>query len=109
MLEVNRELLRAAALTSPESLPLVISAATWGRGCRQDVLQALEPYRHAWGFNSSLVARPPRELAAELLKLPELAQPQSPSGGRFQAVGIAYGQVHCEWILLDEADEGELF
>ena len=109
MLEVNRELLRPAALQSSEACPLVVSAATWGRGCRQDVLQAMEPFRHQWGYNSSLVAAPPRALAAELLKLPDLLEVQPPGPGRFQALGMAYGQVHAEWLSLDETDDGELF
>ena len=112
MLEVNRELLRAAARErqlAGDPHPVVISAATWGRGCRQELLQALEPYRRDWGYNSSLVAAPPREVAARLLKLPELAYPVSPEVGRFQGVGMAYGAIHCEWMAVDEGEESDLF
>lgn len=112
MLEVNRDLLRAAARErqqAGESHPLVISAATWGRGCRQEVLQALEPYRREWGFNSSLVAAPPRELAARLLGRPELEAAQPPGPGCFQGLGMAYGAIHTEWLPVEEPEESDLF
>lgn len=112
MLEVNRELVRAAARErqqAGDAHPLVISAATWGRGCRQELLQALEPYRREWGFNSSLVAAPPRDLAARLLGRPELAEPRPPGPGCFEGLGMAYGTIHTEWLPVEEVEESDLF
>ena len=90
MLEVNRELIFAAAKQKRQEgveSPFVVSVATFGRGVKQELLQALEPYRTAWGHNQSLVAVPPLELASQLLQAPV-----NPVEDGFQVLGYAFGK-----------------
>ena len=98
MIEVNYPLILEASELPGEEPPLVVSVATWGRGCKQETLQALEPYRHGLGFNGSVVARPPRSLAAQLFEMPELLGTEVPSGKRTQVLGVAYKSVHLDWL-----------
>lgn len=99
MIDVNREALLEAAERSGLPQPrLVLSVATWGRGCKQSTLRALEPYRHGLGFNGSVVAAVPRELGAEILERPDLLDPSPPPNKTVQAVGVVYKDVHVEWI-----------
>ncbi|MGE0488264.1 MAG: hypothetical protein AB7S38_03505 [Vulcanimicrobiota bacterium] len=98
MIEVNFPLILQASELPGEEPPLVVSVATWGRGCKQETLQALEPYRHGLGFNGSVVARPPRALAAELFEMPELQTAQAPAGKRTQVLGVAFKSVFLDWL-----------
>lgn len=107
MLEVNREQIFAAAKQHRQQgveSPFVVSVATFGRGVKQEMLQALEPYRSAWGHNQSLVAVPPLKWLEGLLKS-ELKEPAS----GFTVVGYAFGKFvvkHWHW---DEEDPDGLF
>lgn len=73
ILEANEQLLQEAAGLSEPASAVLVCVATWGRGADPELLNFLQPYRHGLGFNGSVVARVPRELALE--KLPaEVAQ-----------------------------------
>ncbi len=97
MIDVNLPLMKEAAKAEGEETPLVVSVATWGRGIRQELLQALEPYRHGLGFNGSVVARVPRQLASELFRLPHLQEVQQRVGW-FQGLGVVFKETHLEWL-----------
>lgn len=73
--------------------PVVVLAATWGRGCKPELLRALEPYRQRSGYNGTLVAALPRQEAHQVLGelLPE-ARP-----GQIPILSIAFGKTHHEW------------
>ncbi|MBX3166189.1 MAG: hypothetical protein KF760_02210 [Candidatus Eremiobacteraeota bacterium] len=106
MLEVNRQLIFAAAKQQRQSgveSPLVVSVATFGRGVKQEMLQALEPYRTAFGHNQSLVAAPPLELARQWLK-------QTPPGVEegFAVLGYAFGKTVVQQWRWDE-EVGDAF
>lgn len=80
IIEVNQLLLEEAA-ARPEPTPAVlVSLATWGRGADPQLLQALQPYRVGLGYNGSVVARLPLELAKELLPTAVVEQLDSASG-----------------------------
>ena len=107
MLEVNRELIFAAAKQSRQQgveSPFVVSVATFGRGVKQELLQTLEPYRTAWGHNQSLVAVLPAELIQTLLK----QQTHSVKDG-FQVVGYAFGKSVVQAWRWDEEDGDAFF
>jgi hypothetical protein len=108
MLEVNREAIYAAARQQRQQgveSPFVVSVATFGRGIRQEVLQALQGYRFSWGHNQSLVALPPREIVARLLKQPDWSLPAS-DGDRFWVMGYALGKSHVvDWRWEDEVGD----
>lgn len=108
MLEVNRELIFAAAKQQRQQgvdSPFVVSVATFGRGVKQDMLQALEPYRTAWGHNQSLVALPPGELIQSLLKGPD---PAATKDG-FRVLGYAFGKCVVQNWRWDEENADALF
>ncbi|MBS2034161.1 hypothetical protein JST97_04190 [bacterium] len=108
MLEVNRELIFAAAKQQRQrgvESPFVVSVATFGRGIKQEMLQALEPYRTAWGHNQSLVALPPGDLIEKLIKNASLTQ--SPDG--FTVIGYAFGKFVTKNWRWDEEDSDVLF
>jgi hypothetical protein len=104
MLEVNRELIFAAAKQQRQQgveSPFVVSVATFGRGVKQEMLQALEPYRTAFGHNQSLVAVLPREVALQWLN----QTPPAVEGG-FSVVGYAFGKaVSQSWRWDEEAGD----
>ena len=107
MLEVNRELIFAAAKQKRQQgveSPFVVSVATFGRGVKQELLQALEPYRTAWGHNQSLVAVPPPELATQLLN----AKDTNVKDG-FQVLGYAFGKSVVQAWRWDEEDGDAFF
>jgi len=107
MLEVNRELIFAAAKQQRQQgveSPFVVSVATFGRGVKQELLQALEPYRTAWGHNQSLVAVPPPELAGRLLK----GSVGAVDNG-FQVLGYAFGKSVVQAWRWDEEDGDAFF
>jgi len=111
MLEVNREALYAAARQLRQQgveNPLVVSVATFGRGIRQEVLQALDPYRYGWGHNQSLVAVPPLELVQKLLKKPDW-QPPAPDKPGFWGLGYALGKVCLKRLDWEESGDLDLF
>lgn len=94
LLDSNLALLQeAAALEAPEPA-ILITVATWGRGADPDLLQALQPYRHGLGFNGSIVARVPRNLASTFL--PEKALAALDAGGEGTPV---YSAVFKDWTL----------
>lgn len=105
MLEVNRELIFAAAKQQQQrgvESPFVISVATFGRGVKQEMLQALEPYRTAFGHNQSLVATPPLEVTERWLK-------QTPPGVEqgFAVLGYAFGKTVVQrWRWDEEVGNG---
>ena len=106
MLEVNRELIFAAAKAQRQrgvESPLVVSVATFGRGVKQELLQALEPFRTAFGHNQSLVAIPPSEIAAQWLK----QTPARVEGG-FTVLGYAFGKAVVQNWRWDE-ETGDAF
>lgn len=74
IIEVNQLLLEEAASRAEPTPAVLVSVATWGRGADPALLQALQPYRVGLGFNGSVVARLPRELARELLPEGVVAQ-----------------------------------
>lgn len=108
MLEVNREAIYTAAKQQRQQgvdSPLVVSVATFGRGIRQELLQALEPHRVAFGHNQSLVALPPREIVARMLKEPAWQAPPAPEG--FNVLGYAFGKACLrQWRWDEEAGDG---
>lgn len=103
MIEVNRQAILAAAAEADDGREpgVVLSVATWGRGARQSLLQALEPYRHGVGFNGSVVARVPRSIAAELLERPDLVGLEPPGPGHVLVVGMAFKELCVEWLALE--------
>lgn len=106
MLEVNRELIFAAAKNQREQgveNPFVVSLATFGRGVKQEMLQAMEPYRTAFGHNQSLVAVPPVDLASLWLK----QTPPIVEGG-FAVLGYAFGKTVLQRWRWDE-EAGDAF
>lgn len=108
MLEVNRDLIFAAAKQKRQQgvdSPFVVSVATFGRGVRQEMLRALEPYRTAWGHNQSLVALPPGEVILNLLKPESLKA--TPDG--FTVLGYAFGRCVVKSWRWDEEDADGLF
>lgn len=111
MLEVNRPLIFSAARAAREAgalAPLVLSVATFGRGVRQELLQELEQHRHAYGHNQSLVATPPVECVAKLLKQPGW-HPGPAQGPGFWALGYAFGKSSLNWWKWDEESVDSLF
>ncbi|MBI3926469.1 MAG: hypothetical protein HY319_13090 [Armatimonadetes bacterium] len=103
MIEVNLELMTRAAreaVAQGNDSPLVLSVATWGRGCRPAMLRELERYRYASGFNGSIVAVVPRERAGELLGDAGWSDPGTPGPGNFQAVGVAFKRCFSERLPL---------
>lgn len=106
MLEVNRAAIYAAARQQKQQgvdSPFVVSVATFGRGIRQEVLQALQPHRWAWGHNQSLVAVPPPEVVGLLLKQPDWAPPAEAACDGFWVLGYAFGKsCLCSWRWEDE-------
>lgn len=106
MLEVNREQIFAAAKQQRQQgveSPLVVSVATFGRGVKQEMLQAMEPYRTAFGHNQSLVAVPPREVAVKWLQ----QTPPAVEGG-FAVIGYAFGKTVMQNWRWDE-ETGDAF
>jgi hypothetical protein len=105
MLEVNRDLIFKAAKEQRQrgiEKPFVVSVATFGRGIKQEMLQALEPYRTAFGHNQSLVAAPPLEVAVHWLKQTPPAVDQG-----FAVLGYAFGKtVIQEWRWDEEDGDG---
>lgn len=67
IIEVNQALLEEAAARTEPTPAVLVSVATWGRGADPLLLAALQPYRLGLGFNGSVVARLPRELAVDIL------------------------------------------
>ena len=65
LLDANYQLLQEAGKLAEPSPALLMTVATWGRGADPNLLQALQPYRHGLGFNGSIVARVPKNLASE--------------------------------------------
>lgn len=111
MLEVNREVLYAAARQHRQQgvdSPLVVSVATFGRGIRQELLQALDRHRFGWGHNQSLVAVPPLELVQQLLKEPDWQPPSSQEPG-FWGLGYAFGKACLKRLNWEESGDFELF
>ena len=107
MLEVNRELIFQAAKVQRErgtELPFVVSVATFGRGVKQEMLQALDPYRVAFGHNQSLVAAPPVEVAVQWLKQ---TPPVVELG--FDVLGYAFGKTVVQLWRWDEEDPDGFF
>ncbi len=80
IIEVNQLLLEEAAARQDPSPAVLVAVATWGRGADPALLQALQPYRVGLGFNGSVVARLPREMAAGLLPETVTAQLDSAPG-----------------------------
>ncbi len=87
LIEVN-----ASQLEGLDAAVLVL-AATWGRGCKPELLQALEPYRRASGYNGTLVAALTREEAVRVLG--DLVPEERP--GQTAVLSIAFGKTHAEW------------
>ncbi len=107
MLEVNRKLIFAAAKQKRQSgveSPFVVSVATFGRGVKQEMLQALEPYRQAFGHNQSLVAAPPLETVLEWLKQTPPIVDQG-----FAVLGYAFGKTVVQQWRWDEEDGDAFF
>ena len=77
LIEANQSLLEEA-LKRPEPSPaVVVCLATWGRGADPKLLADLQPYRVGLGYNGSVVARVPRDVAEELLP-PEIVSELGP-------------------------------
>lgn len=95
MLEVNRDAVLDAARR--HGAAVVLSVATWGRGCKPEILVQMEPYVVGRGHNSSLVVVAPEETARSWF--PSLAL--EPKAGDFLAVGVAYGKTHAQWWSRD--------
>lgn len=114
MLEVNRggiyEAARACRSSAPDSVPVVLSVATFGRGIRQDVLAQLEAHRHSFGHNQSLVTTPPGDVIGALLKRPDWQPEPAPAGSSgFWAMGYALGRAAVQWWTWDEPSADALF
>ncbi len=106
MLEVNRELIFAAAKQQRQQgveSPFVVSVATFGRGVKQDLLRALEPYRTAFGHNQSLVAVPPPEIRSQWLKQETCTVEEG-----FTVLGYAFGKTVVQNWRWDE-ESGDAF
>lgn len=73
--------------------PVVVLAATWGRGCKPELLRALEPFRRSSGYNGTLVAGLTAAEARDVLG--ELAPEERP--GQMAVLSIAFGKTHLEW------------
>ena len=98
LLEVNRELIVQAARQGP----IVLSVATWGRGCKPKMLKAMEAYVCARGHNSSLILNAPADVVCDWF--PSLSEPLSQVGnepGRVLVVGVAYGKTDWQWWSSD--------
>lgn len=67
LIEVNFTLLQEAVGRDEPSPAVVVCLATWGRGADPNLLAQLQPYRIGLGYNGSVVARVPREVAEQLL------------------------------------------
>ncbi|MEW6283496.1 MAG: hypothetical protein AB1758_33105 [Candidatus Eremiobacterota bacterium] len=91
LLEVNEPCLTGLAV--PPDCVLVL-AATWGRGCDPGLLSALEPHRRLSGYNGTVIAVVPLEVARNLLG-DRLPQPEPNSG--YPVVALAYGKAYSEW------------
>ena len=74
IIEVNRALLQEAAAMPLPTPAVLVCVATWGRGADPRLLAALDPYRVGLGFNGSVVARLPSELAGQVLPQEVLSQ-----------------------------------
>ena len=112
MLEVNREAIYAAAKEQRQKgveSPFVVSVATFGRGIRQEVLLELQGHRLAFGHNQSLVASPPREVVARLLKQPDWSFPAQPVADGFWVMGYAFGKTCVRSWRWDEEAGDALF
>jgi hypothetical protein len=95
LIDANLPLLQEAAkLQSPE-VAVLMTVATWGRGADPDLLRALQPYRHGLGFNGSIVARVPRELAFQWLPV----EAQHELDGSKEGGTLVYGAVFKDWAV----------
>jgi hypothetical protein len=110
ILEVNRLLIVRAAqdsVAAGETRPRVVSMATWGRGCKPEVLRKLQPFNRVGGYNASLVATPDASTLRELLGPDVETELDKAAKGQFLAIGVALGETVWEWWNLDGSNESE--
>lgn len=94
LIDANLGLLQEAAQMDQPEPAILMTVATWGRGADPKLLLDLQPYRHGLGFNGSIVARVPLEVAKNWL--PDEALPEMELGKE----GIlVYGAVFKDWAL----------
>ncbi len=96
LIDANFALLQEAARLSEPDPAVLMTVATWGRGADPEFLLALQPFRHGIGFNGSIVARVPCELAAEWL--PKQAKSELEHTDRDTGY-LVYGAVFNDWAV----------
>ena len=104
MLEVNRELVLQAARAARDEgnpSPVVITAATWGRGNLHARLARLKESQRYAGYNSSVIAVPPVEVAELFCNLQDAPRGTEPG---FLAIGVAFGKSYAEWWNFDGSE-----
>lgn len=92
LIEANMTLLREANSLERPTPALLMTVATWGRGADPELLLELQPYRHGLGFNGSVVARVPKEVALQWI--PEEAAQQIDWES-----SCVYGAVFKDWVV----------
>ena len=97
LIDSNLSLLHEAAELREPNPALLMTIATWGRGADPELLQALQPYRHGLGYNGSIVARVPRELALEWI--PEKAREEVRSKQLKISEYLVFSGVFKDWAL----------
>jgi hypothetical protein len=93
LIEANLSLLQEASVLTEPRPGLLITVATWGRGADPELLLALQPYRHGLGFNGSIVARVPQEIAERWLPVEALKKLEQGIEGQ------VYSAVFKDWVV----------
>ena len=97
LIDSNWALLQEAATLKEPEEALLMTVATWGRGADPELLKALQPYRHGLGYNGSIVARVPRELALQWI--PEKAREEIYSDSSTHSQMVVFSGVFKDWAL----------
>jgi hypothetical protein len=96
LIEVNQALLHQAAALAEPSPAVLVAVATWGRGADPKLLAALQPYRIGLGFNGSVVARLPWDVAEDIL--PETVRAQLSAQDDTTRISVC-GAVFKDWLV----------
>jgi hypothetical protein len=94
LIDANLALLQEAAQLDGPEPALLMTVATWGRGADPELLKALQAYRHGLGFNGSVVARVPLEVAKEWISDAAYREVRSLEPGP-----AVYSAVFKDWIV----------
>lgn len=94
LIDSNLALLTEARALDEPTPAVLMTIATWGRGADPELLLALQPYRHGLGYNGSIVARVPVDVASSWL--PDEAKDKVESAAGEQKM-LVYSAVFKDW------------